>query len=398
MSYYIEQIGENDCGIASLKMLLAILYKNKDFLYYPQKERNISYNYKELMQIASKEGVNLGVSKVVDKNDIFTYKTKNPFLISIKVENSLHLVLVKKIKRNKLLIYDPKNGIYWLKKEELINIWNGDIIEANEIRGSTFKANKINVYPKSFMFLTMIFEMLSFLALFMAMFFVDKDFSFLIPLILFAVYIIFEFIYQKIIVLALKYFDNTILYRNYLDNRNNFKEYYLEMNNYKTLIISTPINFIASLMLIIFGLIILGMNNYLNVIILIIVFAIQIGFRLFDKKYLNRKRSNLKNIEKNLFNNKQLTEQEFKENISNLNDGTYNFVTYVNFKKYFLVFITIALCLIYLGITGFVSLNFLLFHFFTYIFLQDQFDKILDLQKGFEKIKTYKCLYLYYFK
>ena len=94
MSYYIEQIGENDCGIASLKMLLAILYKNKDFLYYPQKERNISYNYKELMQIASKEGVNLGVSKVVDKNDIFTYKTKNPFLISIKVENSLHLLLM----------------------------------------------------------------------------------------------------------------------------------------------------------------------------------------------------------------------------------------------------------------------------------------------------------------
>ena len=33
MSYYIKQIKKNDCGYTSIKMYLASLSKNKDFLF-----------------------------------------------------------------------------------------------------------------------------------------------------------------------------------------------------------------------------------------------------------------------------------------------------------------------------------------------------------------------------
>ena len=61
------------------------------------------------------------------------------------------------------------------------------------------------------------------------------------------------------------------------------------------------------------------------------------------------------------------------------------------------IFVTIILCLIYQGFIGEISLNFMLFHFFIYIYLQENFDKILNVNKIINDIKYYKCLYLYYF-
>ena len=54
--FYISQLNQSDCGFASLKMLLANVLKNEDYLYLKQDEEHGPYNYFELIQIASDYG------------------------------------------------------------------------------------------------------------------------------------------------------------------------------------------------------------------------------------------------------------------------------------------------------------------------------------------------------
>ena len=127
MNYYIRQLGECDCGIASLKMLLANVYQNKDFLFYPQKNFNESYTLAELMKIARNEGVDLSAYRVIDKNEIYKLKNKQ-LLVILDEKSSLHACHVKKINRQSIVLNDPKRGTIKIKMKEFIKLWNGQCL------------------------------------------------------------------------------------------------------------------------------------------------------------------------------------------------------------------------------------------------------------------------------
>ena len=169
------------------------------------------------------------------------------------------------------------------------------------------------------------------------------------------------------------------------------------MNRFKYSIISYPIQIISCLLILSFGIFVLAINNLGNLIILGITFVLQIAFFLFEKLKFRRKLNYLEVLEKRLTNYSNENVDDFKINMTKLNEETYKCVSYYNFKKYLLIFVTIILCLIYQGFIGEISLNFMLFHFFIYIYLQENFDKILNVNKIINDIKYYKCLYLYYF-
>ena len=68
MSYFIKQIGTKDCAIACLKMLLAISYRSKKFLYYPQPSKDQALSLNDVIKFAEKEGVELKGYKYHKKN------------------------------------------------------------------------------------------------------------------------------------------------------------------------------------------------------------------------------------------------------------------------------------------------------------------------------------------
>lgn len=397
MSYFIKQLGDKDCGFTCVKMLLSIYYHNKDYLYYPLPNIESQSSLKELISFAKKEGMTLSASRVVEKEEILKFKTKKAFLVPIKKENNLHMILIRKVFRQKILIYDPSIGIYFLNKKEFLKLWNGEILEVSKIGRSSFHTKKIKIIPKYKLITTLFFQIISFTCLVLAMLFVDKSFNFLIPLFLFLGYIIFEILYQKTIISSLKFFDKQILTNDFIYKRINFQKYFEPMNRFKYSIISYPIQIISSLLILSFGIFVLAINNLGNLLILCITFILQTSFFLFEKLFFRRKLDYLETIEKKLTNYSNESAEEFKINMEKLNDETYKCVSYYNFKKYFLIFITIILCLIYQGFSGEISLNFMLFHFFIYIYLQENFEKILNINKVINDIKYYKCLYLYYF-
>lgn len=55
--HYVKQLTKDDCGFASLKNLLANLFKDSSYLNLKQDENHGPYSYKEITEIAINEGV-----------------------------------------------------------------------------------------------------------------------------------------------------------------------------------------------------------------------------------------------------------------------------------------------------------------------------------------------------
>ena len=77
MYYFINQIKKKDCAFASLKILLANVYKKKDFLYVIQDKDDKSYSLKEIINEAKKYGVVLKGYKLEEISEMTGLKTSN---------------------------------------------------------------------------------------------------------------------------------------------------------------------------------------------------------------------------------------------------------------------------------------------------------------------------------
>lgn len=395
MKYFIKQLGNKDCGYTCVKMLLAMVFKKTDFLYYPEPDINQSSSFRELITFANKEGVNLKAYRIIDK-DIKKIK-KSPFLLPIISDSILHLILVKKVKRKKCLIYDPSYGVYWLKNKDLKSIWNGEYLEVDKIKKGNFKLKKVNFISKRISLLSILFELLSFSSLMWAMYFINKNQSFYSSLILFACYIIFEFLYRKALIQGMKKFDNDLIIPEFSLNHMDFKTRYANMVKFKNIVITSPVEIISLILMTAFGIVLLIINNVINFLIILAIFLTLICFKAIESNTFSYKINKINKMEKELENISKNSNDVFVKKIKSLNAQTYQYASYLNLKKYLIIFIIISLALLYAKINSIDSINFVLFHFFFYLYLSENINSILNLDKYYEQFKYYKALYLYYF-
>ena len=397
MSYFIKQLGDKDCGYTCIKMILGMSYKKHDFLYLNEPDIDRSASLKDLMSFAKKEGLDLGAYRAVDKNELFTKKPNVPLLLPISKGSFMHMIVVRKIYRHSLLVQDPASGIYMMSKKKLMSIWNGEYLEVLAKHGSDFKLKKKHFIPPWMTALTIFFEILSFLSLIVALYFIDGKQSFYGSLGLFAAYIVFEFIYRKILIQSMKKFDEKLTINKLAFEQKNFKQRYADMTQLKVLSVSNPVQLLSLVMMTVFGIVVLGINSPFNLISIGVIILFQFIFRIFEKTTYEYKRNRIDSLEKDLTDGVNLSTNKFLERINILNKETYSYISYCNLKKYIMVFLIIALSLLYVNLSDVNSLNFMLFHFFFYLYINENFEKIMNFSKNYEDYKRYKALYLYYF-
>ncbi len=395
MDYFVRQLGTKDCAFACLKMLLANVYKSRKFLYYPQDDTETSYSLGEIIKKADEEGVVLGAYRYNNRDLIFE-EFNYPVLITLRQDKKLHMVMVKKVKKDKLKIFDPAIGIYWIKKDDLYEIWNGEIVQVLKVRKSDFKPQLRNPIPLRFRIPIFTFQILSSLFLMSGLFFVNKDFNFYIPLFLLVGFAICEFVYKRLLIVGMKFFDKTILEHAFNGNNNNFKEKYLKMNYFKTLILGRPIQIINSIIIIVFGIFILSINGYLNIINITLIAAFTVLLDFLEIKIFDARQRNIEYSENCIFENSSYVGQNFIEGISKVQKQAYEIVGFKNFKKYFIVFLTACVCLIYCAFTNEISLNFLLFHAVFYYYIADNVSKLTELYLKTPEYTSFTCLYRHY--
>jgi len=128
MKKKLEVIQEeiSDCGICSLASIIKYYngYIPLETLRYETKTNSEGVNAYELINVSKKYGFNSYGEKI---NDLENKKT--PFIAHLKLENGLyHFVVVYNIKKDKLLIMDPKIGFIQMQKEEFNKMFTGVIL------------------------------------------------------------------------------------------------------------------------------------------------------------------------------------------------------------------------------------------------------------------------------
>lgn len=394
MSYFIRQIGEKDCAITSLKILLANIYKRKDFLFYPQANINEALSLKDVIRIAKNEGVVLSAYRLKNKNEIKELKHKKS-LIVIKRRNILHLIYLKNIKRRGVVILDPKIGKVFMKFQDFFEIWNGEVLETVKVNGSNFDIKKKRIIPLYKEILMIAFQIFTYSLFLCGLYFINNTVDFLIPLVLFISFIFSLLLFNYLLINFMKKIDND-LFKGIYRSEGNLKEKYLKITKLKTLIFTSPLELISSILLVTFSLIILGINSYLSLIIAFFVLFIQFLLKVISSSYLDYRKNYIENCENNLFLSEN--EENALSNFKVLNDEVYKFITLNNLKKFLLILIIIVGCLFLCSFEKEISLNYLLFHVFAIYYISSNFDKILDFNKNYEELNYLKSTYYYYSK
>lgn len=393
MSYYIKQIGEKDCAFACLKMLMAIVYKKRDFLFYPQIKIDQSYSFKEIIDVAAQEGITLIGFRYAAKNDILK-QTNLPLLIPIYKNGISHMVLVKKIKGKKIVIYDPIDGIVNYKYDDLLSVWGGEALEVSNKTGSSFRFRNKQFFPKGLSYLTIIFQVLSFASLFAGLFFINDKYPFIISVLLLATYIVFEIIYNRLLIESMRTFDRNAFPYLIENSTKSFKDKYISMNNYKISLFGAPLQIITSGIILIAGVTIVGLNNYLNLIVVSLIFVITFLFKLFETKVINRRKNNSAFIEQKMF--MTTSKEELEKEFNLLQKEVYKETFFFSSKKYLILFIAAIFSLILSSLSGAISINFVLFHTCVFYYIGTLFEKIIGFISSRNQNNYYKCLFNYY--
>ena len=391
MKYFIQQIKEKDCGFACLKILMANVHKNKDYLYYPQDIDDHSYSLAELIKIAKDEKITLKAYRFIKKSEIKNEKIF-PILTVCKANQKLHMVVLYKIRKNNFYIFDPIKGKIKLKERDFYEIWTGEALINLGVVKNKYHAKKNNIKETAFILGSSIVQVISFAALATGLYFINDKISFIIPILLFLAYFLFELLYKQVSIIGMKFFDKKV-YKNLESTQRMPNKFFEDISFYKTLFFSTPIQLISIGVSIVLFVILLGLNSYLNLINIGLVVVINLFMNFGLKMYQERR----KNDSYLGFLSIDYSENQNIRKLKVLNDVTYKSIDALNLKNYVILFLIITLCLFYASLTNNVSINFVLFHVFSYFFLNELLNNFIGKIDNLKKIDEYKCLYLNYF-
>ena len=395
MSNFVKQIGKKDCAFACVKMLLSIVYKSNKFLTYPQASAEKSLSLDEVMKICEREGVKLYAFRFKKKEDLLKQESF-PLLAPLIINGTFHMVLIKKIKKNKLYVYDPARSPLKINFLDFVNYWNGECLEVEEVKGSLYQKKKHNFISWPYKIFVPLLQLASFIMLVLALFFIDERFSFLYSVGFLLSFILLEFAHRTLLLKEMRNFDKRMLLA--LNSRSsvNLRTRFIKMNDFKVMFVGGPIEMLNLVLIISLGIVILGINSYLNLINLFLMTIFSIGLLLLEKKIFKNNANSIYSFESSLIDLKVTNEEELKKSVDELNNKTYSFVTFKNVVRSLLLFLAVIISLLYSGFSGDVSINFVLFHAFFYFYLSTQVSRLYEVIASRNDIHYYISLYQYY--
>ena len=394
MDCYIKQLRDNDCAFASLKMLMAYYSKNKDYLFMKQDLDRDNYSLWDIIQIAKKYGVEIQGVKISDMTKQFTLDFQ-PFLALFKDINNEngHLVFVRKIKKKKLLIYDPKKGKYWMKLSKFHEIWSGIYLRVISYDPAFYRAEDTKIFKKTGMIVGNIINALSSILLMIGFYFVRDDSYFIVPLAFVVGFVLFSILSNILIKRSAFKFDKAVSTQVYNKENKNFPKKYEEILKYKTFIFTSPSILITNILLILFFVVITCLNDIKNAAFFGVLFIIGLLDYFVFKKINNHCSNKIEDLE-NKLSKHGISENDFIYNFQILSKTTDKFATVLLLRRYIIGFFIFALTFVLMAISRQVSLNYLIFNFLIYDIVYQYFQKCISYGENKEEYKWLKAKFV----
>ncbi len=346
--YYIPQLSNSSCGMACLKMLLAIVHKDEGYLYLNEDENHGQYSYQDLVVEAQRYDVTLIGAKYDDKDDFRHFDNFPVILTVVNPNETVHALLISKRKGNRVKVHDPAKGIYWQKLSQLLSLWDGTLLAVNAFEKKPYPHNVIDTKDRKGTLVSAVFQTVTALLIGLATFFMKPDGGYLYPILFIAGSLASEVLLRYILLKRMQRYDRYI--RRFLPyvHKKDYFEFYKRSQEYKKCSLSMGLNLVFSVLIVILICTITLINslNYLVLIIASLLGAYLDAF--FFSPYKNAIGQEVLQEENELRTTKDMDTVEMK--VKTMEVKSYRYA-YLEFAKkgvvgFFMLAASVILCLI----------------------------------------------------
>lgn len=384
--FYIQQTSSMNCGFTCLKILLANLSKNGDYLFLKEKEEK-AYSYLDIIEYAKTEGLILKGVKFSNPEEIS--KFKNKFLIvTFKNDKINHAVVIKFKSNRRIIVLDPDFGIKEINLNSFLEKWDKTALIVESFEKTDFKCQKIINLDKKSKFLYFVLNFLSLVLIIVGLAFININSFVFTPVILVSLGVILEIFCKQLSIKLLNDADETF-YSSLKSIPKERQTFIKEYEKAKTFYFSNCLNLLIKSTLSMFVILTLILNNYLNIILIALVFIISI----FDYAFIKEKEKN--DIYEIGVDNKKifLTNDidSFTKALKVAHEKSYKFAASQIIKKYvysFLIFLCVLLIMISAKI---VSLPFVILYFSLSVLLLNNLNYIFNFSDNKNSFNKSKC-------
>ena len=346
--YYIPQLSNSSCGMACLKMLLAIVHKDEGYLYLNEDENHGQYSYQDLVVEAQRYDVTLIGAKYDDKDDFRHFDNFPVILTVVNPNETVHALLISKRKGNRVKVHDPAKGIYWQKLSQLLPLWDGTLLAVSVFEKKPYPHNVIDTKDRKGTLVSAVFQTVTALLIGLATFFMKPDGGYLYPILFIAGSLVSEVLLRYILLKRMQRYDRYI--RRFLPyvHKKDYFEFYKRSQEYKKCSLSMGLNLAFSVLIVILICTITLINslNYLVLIIASLLGAYLDAF--FFSPYKNAIGQEVLQEENELRTTKDMDTVEMK--VKTMEVKSYRYA-YLEFAKkgvvgFFMLAASVILCLI----------------------------------------------------
>lgn len=378
MSYFCYQGNDNDCGFASLKMLMAYYAHNKSYLYISKPNKKERYTFKDLIEIASKYSFQLNAYSIINK-DIRSLEA--PFLALL---NNNHLVMVKSVKKGIVVVYDPGVGVIKKDLVEFVESWSGKCLE----REPNSLPMKLSIKPPVIMpkinnLIQLGFVLVIAATLLTGFYFIKEDSNFIIVIGFLMFFVICELVENWYLIKNIKYFDNKYIPKFFDNEKYRTKESYKDYIEFKQNYFKSKKTILASLLIVITISVLLSINDPKNILAITVILLAKTIDKLIFKPNQNKKEAEIDEIEQIAFNNKD----ETINNLLKANKLAGQYGLFVSARKVIFTFLIAVLSILMMCFNHIVSTNYIVFYFGAYYVISTTLDSGFDYVLSYSKSK-----------
>lgn len=337
--FFIQQTTQHDCGFTTLKILLANLNKDQNYLYLASpfnRDENISLL--ELIEEAKRYGLTLKASRCKDKSGL-DMNVKVPFIPVINIEGMYHSVYLYKINKKYVYYYDPRGEFKKVDIATFVSMWTGDFLRMESFIPTKCPIEKPKLLKLSERLMSLAFTLISGVMLILGVYFINQNSYFYLPIIFLSLMVISEIVMKWYLMNVMKRIDMRIeCYFDEIKNHDyaSFHHYY---EHYKSALILNDVNHYASFLVVVIIVIIMLLNEKMNVVFIGVNLFLG-AIHIFITAPWFYKKANIIEYKESLLNNAEDKIDAFN-NIYDIRGEAYHTGNILHILKYLVIFIQI---------------------------------------------------------
>ena len=385
--FYIPQILKDDCGFACLKMVLATVNKDKNYLYLPQDEEHGPYSYSDLTELAYEQGINFTAFEATNKEELANCSSF-PLILTIELKNGAkHAVVVTKVKWKKVYYLDPRKGNGSMPVKKFAEIWDGTglMIESFEKKSCPIKpVSPLKVLTS--VGLGILQVLVAACAAF-GVYFIKDETPIYIPAVFLSLAIILELLMKALCFRIMKGLDRFFFSEENLPMKE-YREYLVRFENYKRLALSSPINLILSFIILIGLSAVVLLNDVHNIMLILAPVAIATFEWLVISPMLKAKAEEINELEEDLDNAENGEDLQIKAKV--LHDKAYSY-TYTKIAcSYLYAGLIILVALLTMRLCGISSFPYIIFYSFISLAILKTLQDLFAFNEKIEEFNIVK--------